>query len=60
MAKVERLELLYAADGRSNRQHPLRGLYTGLAITAPSAQESGTAALLTAAASAGKAEQPIS
>ncbi len=59
-AKVQRLELLYAADGRQDRKHPMHGLYTGLIFSAPSAQQAGTAALAAAAASAGEAEQPIS
>lgn len=52
-AKVERLELLYQADGRHERSHPLHGRYTGLALTAPSASEQGLSALAPTAASPG-------
>jgi hypothetical protein len=58
-AKVQRMELLYAADGRQDRKHPRHGLYTALAVLAPSAQEAGSTALLTATASAEQAEQPM-
>jgi hypothetical protein len=50
-AKVERLDLLYHADGRHHRDHPLHGLYTGLAQKAPSASEQGLPALAPTAAS---------
>lgn len=50
-AKAERLALLYAADGRGDKSHPLHGRYTGLALTAPSATGTGLAALTPTAAS---------
>ena len=58
-AKMERLDLLYTADGRHDPEHPSHGLYTGLIALAPSTQGTGTAALPTAAASADEAEQPM-
>lgn len=30
--RVEFLDLLYRIDGRSRREHPMNGLYTGLAV----------------------------
>ncbi len=32
MAKADRLDRLFFADGRDRRDHPLHGLYTGLHI----------------------------
>jgi hypothetical protein len=50
-AKADRLELLYQASGRQERSHPSHGLFTGLALTAPSATETGLTALTPTAAS---------
>lgn len=50
-SKADRLELLYQADGRHRREHQMHGLFTGLALTAPSASETGLPALTPTAAS---------
>ena len=52
-AKADRIELLYAADGRGVvidgvPQHPLHGFYTGLACESPSAKAVAMTAPLTA------------
>ena len=38
-ARYERLEALYAADGRHNHDHPMHCLFTGLALSDKTQQE---------------------